>query len=145
LGLQQVDSIVADGRLDVCDASYIAFVMKKGRGRIAAVCERSHAMGAESHPSKRSCEETLSGRRLQNQECKARLQRSIAEPPKAKFLVKDIVTIVILGFFTASRAKGGAPGGFGCSAGHFSKRVRSGTPPVISVEVQRQNPVKLLR
>ena len=33
--LPQVDSIVADGRLEVCDASYIAFVMKKGRRRIA--------------------------------------------------------------------------------------------------------------
>jgi len=50
--LPQVDSIVADARLDVCDGSYIAIVMKKGRGQIAAVCERSHAVGAESHPSK---------------------------------------------------------------------------------------------
>jgi hypothetical protein len=33
--LPQVDSIVADVRLEVCDASYIAFVMKKGRGQIA--------------------------------------------------------------------------------------------------------------
>jgi len=30
--LLQVDSIVADGRLDVCDGSYIAFVMKKVNG-----------------------------------------------------------------------------------------------------------------
>ena len=51
-GLLQVGSIVADERLDVCDALYIAFVMKKGRGQIAAVSERSQAVGAESHPSK---------------------------------------------------------------------------------------------
>jgi hypothetical protein len=31
LALPQVDSIVADGRLEVCDGSYIAFVMKRGR------------------------------------------------------------------------------------------------------------------
>jgi len=43
---QQVDSIVADWRLEVCDGSYIAAVM------IATVSERSRAVGAESHPSK---------------------------------------------------------------------------------------------
>ena len=52
LALLQVDSIVADGRLHVCDASYIAFVMKKGGGQIAMVSERSRAVGAESRPSK---------------------------------------------------------------------------------------------
>src|ERR1019366_6508701 len=30
-------SIVADGRLEVCDGAHWAFVMKKGRGQIAAV------------------------------------------------------------------------------------------------------------
>jgi len=50
-GVLQVDSIVADGRLDVCDGSYIAFVMKTGRGQIAGVRERSQAAGAEYRPS----------------------------------------------------------------------------------------------
>ena len=31
----QVDPIVADGRLEVCDAAHRMFVMKKGRGQIA--------------------------------------------------------------------------------------------------------------
>ena len=38
--LPQVDSIVADVRLEVCDASYIAFVMKKGRGQILGVASK---------------------------------------------------------------------------------------------------------
>ena len=38
--LLQVDSIVADGRLEVCDGSYIAFVMKTGRGKILGVASK---------------------------------------------------------------------------------------------------------
>ena len=51
-GVLQVDSIVADGRLDVCDGAHCAFVMKKAKGQIAAVGERLRAAGAESYPSK---------------------------------------------------------------------------------------------
>jgi hypothetical protein len=35
--------------------------------------------------------------------------------------------------------------GVGCSAGHFSKSARSGAPPVIPVNVTRQNRVILPR
>src|ERR1017187_8560747 len=37
-----------------------------------------------------------------NQECKAMLQRSFIEPPRAKFVEENIVTTLILVFFTAS-------------------------------------------
>ena len=43
-------SIVADGRLEVCDAAHRIFVMKKGRGQIAAGGEKSQAVGGRGIP-----------------------------------------------------------------------------------------------
>ena len=107
--LPQVDSIVADVRLEVCDASYIAFVMKKGRDQIAAG-QREISSGADvgSHLSKSEGVPATS------------MSGSAEDEGPTSDGVKRSRTV------SAVRQV------------HFSKSARSGAPPLISAHVKGQ-------